>query len=153
MHNHHDQYRGSVVVFGAVRERKSEKETMALSARNGYNRGIDMCTGKEAAMASDFENDNRKAEGAHSAEDPWAAVRQVIGMFPEDFLTDRNQPIVLAEPKREDFWRSSCPVCVLCVRTSSRRSFFCAFVFCSLLSAAFADRFPKGFEHFPDRLP
>lgn len=29
---------------------------------------------------------------AYPAEDPWASARQVIGTFPEDFLSDRNQP-------------------------------------------------------------
>lgn len=58
------------------------------------------------AINCGFEEENRRVEDVHSArpsEDPWAAVRQVIGTFPEDFLTDRNQPIVLAEPKRETF--------------------------------------------------
>ena len=29
---------------------------------------------------------------AYPADDPWASARQVIGTFPEDFLSDRNQP-------------------------------------------------------------
>lgn len=32
-------------------------------------------------------------------EDPWATVRQVIGTFPEDFMTDREQPPL--EPNKE----------------------------------------------------
>lgn len=29
---------------------------------------------------------------AYPTDDPWAPTRQVIGTFPEDFMTDRNQP-------------------------------------------------------------
>ena len=29
---------------------------------------------------------------AFPADDPWASLRQVIGTFPEDFMTDREQP-------------------------------------------------------------
>ena len=29
---------------------------------------------------------------AYPAEDPWAPARQVIGTFPEDFMSDREQP-------------------------------------------------------------
>ena len=29
---------------------------------------------------------------AYPAEDPWAPVRQVIGTFPQDFMSDRAQP-------------------------------------------------------------
>ena len=29
---------------------------------------------------------------AYPVDDPWAPVRQVIGTFPEDFMTERNQP-------------------------------------------------------------
>ena len=29
---------------------------------------------------------------AYPAEDPWASARQVIGTFPEDFMSDRKQP-------------------------------------------------------------
>ena len=29
---------------------------------------------------------------AYPADDPWAPVRQVIGSFPSDFLSDRKQP-------------------------------------------------------------
>ena len=29
---------------------------------------------------------------AYPADDPWAPVRQVIGSFPSDFLSDREQP-------------------------------------------------------------
>ena len=29
---------------------------------------------------------------AYPAEDPWAPARQVIGTFPEDFMSDRKQP-------------------------------------------------------------
>ena len=39
---------------------------------------------------------------AYPTEDPWATVRQVIGIFPHDFMEDRNQPSVSEEPKREE---------------------------------------------------
>ena len=29
---------------------------------------------------------------AYPTDDPWAPARQVIGSFPEDFMSDRNQP-------------------------------------------------------------
>ena len=29
---------------------------------------------------------------AYPSEDPWAPVRQVIGTFPDDFMSDREQP-------------------------------------------------------------
>ena len=29
---------------------------------------------------------------AYPADDPWASVRQVIGTFPDDFMSDREQP-------------------------------------------------------------
>ena len=29
---------------------------------------------------------------AYPTDDPWAPARQVIGTFPEDFMSDRNQP-------------------------------------------------------------
>lgn len=29
---------------------------------------------------------------AYPTDDPWAPVRQVIGTFPTDFMSDRNQP-------------------------------------------------------------
>lgn len=34
-----------------------------------------------------------------SDEGPWATVRQVVGAFPEDFMTDREQPPL--EPDKE----------------------------------------------------
>ena len=39
---------------------------------------------------------------AYPAEDPWAPVRQVIGTFPEDFMTDREQPSMTELPAREE---------------------------------------------------
>ena len=29
---------------------------------------------------------------AYPTDDPWAPARQVIGTFPDDFMSDRNQP-------------------------------------------------------------
>ena len=29
---------------------------------------------------------------AYPTDDPWAPAREVIGTFPEDFMSDRNQP-------------------------------------------------------------
>ena len=40
---------------------------------------------------------------AYPADDPWASVRQVIGTFPEDFMTDRAQPSWDGVPAREEF--------------------------------------------------
>ena len=40
---------------------------------------------------------------AYPADDPWTPVRQVIGTFPEDFMSDREQPIWADVPEREDF--------------------------------------------------
>lgn len=40
---------------------------------------------------------------AFPADDPWAPVRQVIGTFPEDFMSDRNQPSWDDVPEREAF--------------------------------------------------
>ena len=37
---------------------------------------------------------------AFPADDPWAPVRQVIGTFPEDFMSDRNQPSSDVVPER-----------------------------------------------------
>lgn len=37
---------------------------------------------------------------AYPAEDPWAPVRQVIGTFPADFMTDREQPSWSDVPER-----------------------------------------------------
>jgi len=34
-------------------------------------------------------------------EDPWRPVKQVIGTFPENFMEDRNQPMLYSE--REPF--------------------------------------------------
>ena len=30
---------------------------------------------------------------AYPTDDPWAPTRQVIGTFPDDFMSDRNQPL------------------------------------------------------------
>jgi len=38
---------------------------------------------------------------AFPADDPWASLRQVIGTFPEDFMTDREQPSWSDVPARE----------------------------------------------------
>jgi antitoxin VapB len=38
---------------------------------------------------------------AYPADDPWAPVRQVIGTFPEDYMTDRDQPSWNTVPPRE----------------------------------------------------
>ncbi len=38
---------------------------------------------------------------AYPAEDPWAPVRQVIGTFPEDYISDREQPSWDSVPRRE----------------------------------------------------
>ena len=38
----------------------------------------------------------------YPANDPWAPVRQVIGTFPEDFMTDREQPSWDAADNREE---------------------------------------------------
>ena len=40
---------------------------------------------------------------AFPADDPWAPFRQVIGTFPEDFMSDRNQPSWDDVPEREAF--------------------------------------------------
>ena len=40
---------------------------------------------------------------AYPAEDPWTPVRQVIGTFPEDFMSDRKQPLWDEVPAREEF--------------------------------------------------
>lgn len=40
---------------------------------------------------------------AYPVDDPWAPVRQVIGTFPEDFMTERNQPSWDDVPEREEF--------------------------------------------------
>jgi len=39
---------------------------------------------------------------AYPADDPWLPVRQVIGTFPDDFMSNRNQPSWDSAPKRED---------------------------------------------------
>jgi len=39
---------------------------------------------------------------AHPVDDPWAAARQVIGTFPSEFMSDREQPSWTDVPKRED---------------------------------------------------
>ena len=38
---------------------------------------------------------------AYPTEDPWASVRQVIGSFPSDFLSEREQPSWEDVPARE----------------------------------------------------
>lgn len=38
---------------------------------------------------------------AYPTDDPWAPVRQVIGTFPMDFMTDREQPSWEEVPARE----------------------------------------------------
>lgn len=40
---------------------------------------------------------------AYPVDDPWAPVRQVMGTFPDDFMTDRNQPSTADLPNREVF--------------------------------------------------
>lgn len=40
---------------------------------------------------------------AYPVDDPWAPLRQVIGTFPEDFMTERNQPSWDNVPEREAF--------------------------------------------------
>ena len=37
------------------------------------------------------------------ADDPWALLKQVVGKFDDDFLSDRNQPMISDLPKREPF--------------------------------------------------
>ena len=39
---------------------------------------------------------------AYPADDPWAPVRQVIGTFPADFMSDRAQPGWDSVPPREE---------------------------------------------------
>ena len=39
---------------------------------------------------------------AYPADDPWAPVRQVIGTFPDNFMTTREQPAMNDLPARED---------------------------------------------------
>ena len=38
---------------------------------------------------------------AYPTDDPWATVRQVLGTFPEDFMSERNQPAWGEVPDRE----------------------------------------------------
>ena len=38
---------------------------------------------------------------AYPTDDPWAPVRQVIGTFPEDYMSDRAQPSWSDVPNRE----------------------------------------------------
>ncbi len=38
---------------------------------------------------------------AYPVEDPWAPVRQVVGTFSEDFMTERHQPAWDDVPERE----------------------------------------------------
>ena len=37
------------------------------------------------------------------ADDPWALLKQVIGKFDEDFLSDQEQPMISDLPERESF--------------------------------------------------
>ncbi len=39
---------------------------------------------------------------AYPTDDPWAPARQVIGTFPDDFMSDRNQPSWDDATGRED---------------------------------------------------
>ena len=39
---------------------------------------------------------------AYPTDDPWAPARQVAGTFPEDFISDRNQPSWDEVPEREE---------------------------------------------------
>ena len=38
---------------------------------------------------------------AYPTDDPWATVRQVLGTFPADFMSERNQPAWGEVPDRE----------------------------------------------------
>ena len=38
---------------------------------------------------------------AYPTDDPWAPARQVVGAFPEDFISDRDQPSWDDVPARE----------------------------------------------------
>ena len=38
---------------------------------------------------------------AYPADDPWAPVREVLGTFPTDFMSDREQPSWIDVPDRE----------------------------------------------------
>jgi len=38
----------------------------------------------------------------YPTDDPWAPARQVVGTFPEDFMSDRNQPTWDQVPPREE---------------------------------------------------
>ena len=37
----------------------------------------------------------------YPAGDPWFAVKQTVGTFPKDFLSDREQPLVSDIPEKE----------------------------------------------------
>ena len=37
----------------------------------------------------------------YPADDPWYPLRQAIGTFPDDFLDDRDQPLISDLPERE----------------------------------------------------
>ena len=39
---------------------------------------------------------------AYPAEDPWASAKQVIGTFPSDYMTEREQPSWREVPTREE---------------------------------------------------
>ena len=39
---------------------------------------------------------------AYPTDDPWAPARQVVGTFPEDSMSDRNQPTWDQVPPREE---------------------------------------------------
>ncbi len=38
---------------------------------------------------------------AYPTDDPWATVRQVLGTFPTDYMSERNQPSWSEVPDRE----------------------------------------------------
>ena len=37
----------------------------------------------------------------YPVDDPWFPVRETMGTFPKDFLSDRNQPLCSEVPERE----------------------------------------------------
>ena len=39
----------------------------------------------------------------YPTDDPWYPLRQVIGTFPDDFMDDRDQPLIDHIPERELF--------------------------------------------------
>ena len=40
---------------------------------------------------------------AYPADDPWVSAREVIGTFPEDYMTERDQPVWTDVNEREVF--------------------------------------------------